>query len=237
MFRESLDSGASWSAEKPLVAGEKRIGRGPVKNKPIRLQSGRILAPASLEREEWKAFVDITDNDGLTWSKSNFIHALDLPTGNKFARGVIQPSLWQDGRNNVHMLLRSTEGHIYKSDSTDEGTTWCPAYPLNIYNNNSGLDVVRAPNGILYLVCNPILQAPMGMSRSPLTLLFSRDNGNTWIKMLDLETGKGEYSYPAIIEQNSNIYISYTWQRRNIAFRHFTQAQLAKYRILSNKTY
>jgi len=59
------------------------------------------------------------------------------------------------------MLLRSTEGHIYKSDSKDNGSTWCAAYPLDIPNNNSGLDLVRSPKGILYLVCNPVTQSAL----------------------------------------------------------------------------
>lgn len=237
MVRESLDDGKTWLPERPLVANDTRQGRGPVKNKPIRLTNGRILAPASTELNEWEAFVDISDDNGVTWHKSNIIHAADLLGRNNYAIGVIQPSLWQDGLGAVHMLLRSTEGHIYKSDSKDNGSTWCAAYPLDIPNNNSGLDLVRSPKGILYLVCNPVTQSAFGKSRSPLTLFFSRDNGNTWTKMVDLETGKGEYSYPAIIERDGDVYISYTWQRRNIAFRHFTQVELAKYRIATNKTY
>jgi Neuraminidase (sialidase) len=237
MVRESLDDGKTWLPERPLVANDTRLGRGPVKNKPIRLTSGRILAPASTELQEWEAFVDISDDDGVTWHKSNIIRAADLLGFDNYAIGVIQPSSLAGRAGEVHMLLRSTEGHIYKSDSKDNGTTWCAAYPLNIPNNNSGLDLVRSQNGILYLVCNPITKSTFGKSRSPLTLLFSRDNGITWTKMLDLETGKGEYSYPAIIERDGDVYISYTWQRRNIAFRHFTRVQLAKYRMAATESY
>lgn len=239
MVRESTDKGLTWSAERPLVASDKRLGRGPVKNKPIRLKSGRILAPASMERTRWSAFVDITDDEGHSWIQSNIIQANNIPPAHEFGRGVIQPSLWQDDiQDGVHMLLRSTEGAIYKSDSLYEGKTWCPAYPIAVPNNNSGLDVVRSTqNGILYLVCNPITEAAIGLNRTPLSLLFSRDNGKTWSKMVDLETGKGEFSYPAIIEQNGEIYISYTWKRRNIAFRHFTPLQLTKYRLMSKDIY
>ncbi|WP_052737040.1 exo-alpha-sialidase [Paenibacillus algorifonticola] len=40
------------------------------------------------------------------------------------------------------MLLRSTEGFIFRSDSNDDGRTWCQAYPTPLPNNNSGIDVV-----------------------------------------------------------------------------------------------
>lgn len=239
MVRESTDHGLTWSEERPLVPSDKRVGRGPVKNKPIRLESGRILAPGSMERVNWQAFVDITDDEGLTWHQSNIIRANNIPPGQEFGRGVIQPTLWQDDiRGDVHMLLRSTEGLIYKSDSQDEGKTWCPAYPLSVPNNNSGLDVVKnSQDGLLYLVCNPTTDISIGTRRTPLSLLFSRDNGKTWSKMLDLETGRGEFSYPAVVEENGNLYISYTWKRLNIAYRHFTPRQLTKYRLLSQGTY
>ena len=50
---ESRDGGRTWTAPAELVRGDVG-GRGPVKNKPIRLADGRILAPASIETaEEW----------------------------------------------------------------------------------------------------------------------------------------------------------------------------------------
>jgi predicted neuraminidase len=239
MVRESTDQGVSWSNARRLVATDKRFGRGPVKNKPLRLRSGRVLAPGSVERDGWRAFIDYTDDNGLTWKRSNFIEATGFKEKDISDRGVIQPTLWQDERgDDVHMLLRSTEGFIYKSDSKNDGKTWCPAYPTVIPNNNSGLDLVRNPDdGILYLVCNPITDGLLHTKRTPLSLLFSRDNGQTWAKMCDLENGKGEYSYPAVVAYNGSIIISYTWLRQNIAVRYFTPKQLLKFRLLSATPY
>lgn len=62
-------------------------------------------------------------------------------------RGVIQPTLWESSPGTVHMLLRSTEGSIYRSDSTDGGVSWCPPYDTGLPNNNSGIDLDRLPNG------------------------------------------------------------------------------------------
>ena len=44
------DNGVDWSEPAELVPGDISGGRGPVKNKPIRLRSGRVIAPASDER-------------------------------------------------------------------------------------------------------------------------------------------------------------------------------------------
>lgn len=132
-----------------------------------------------------------------------------------YGRGVIQPSLWESADGSVHMLLRSSEGFIYRSDSFDRGVSWCSAYPIELPNNNSGLDLTRGDDGNLYLVCNPVA-ANWGM-RSPLSLFKSTDDGASWQKLCDLETEKGEFSYPAIISFGKMLYISYTYNRSNIA--------------------
>ena len=230
MVMTSQNDGLSWSAPAELVAGDVSGGRGPVRNKPIRLKSGRILAGGSTEHGIWQAFADISDDDGLTWRKSTpvVIENLQYEQGEKtaesdiavsaqsfYGRGVIQPSLWQSADGSVHMLLRSSEGFVFRADSEDEGESWSAAYALSLPNNNSGLDLVRLEDGTLLLVCNPVA-ANWGM-RSPLSLFISEDDGNTWVKLLDLETALGEFSYPAIVAQGEDVYISYTFDRKNIA--------------------
>lgn len=230
MIMVSTDAGRSWSKSCELVKGDVSGGRGPVRNKPIRLQDGRILAGASTERGIWQAFADISDDDGRTWYKSSSVAIADLEyqAGEKtaesdiavsqqsfYGRGVIQPSLWQSVDGSVHMLLRSSEGYIYKSDSQDNGLTWCAAYALALPNNNSGLDLVRTASGTLFLVCNPV--AANWGQRSPLSLFKSADDGVSWQKLFDLETETAEFSYPAIISIGAKIIITYTYKRQNIA--------------------
>ena len=55
----STDGGKSWSQAAELVPGDVSGGRGPVKNKPLLLPTGRILAPASTEQGRWLCFADI----------------------------------------------------------------------------------------------------------------------------------------------------------------------------------
>ena len=230
MFMTSSDDGKTWSAPRELVTGDVSGGRGPVRNKLIRLASGRVLAGGSTEHGIWRAFADISDDNGISWHKSNAVAIAKLKynEGEKtaesniavssqsfYGRGVIQPSLWQSADGSVHMLLRSSEGFVHRADSTDEGESWSAAYPLTLPNNNSGLDLVALADGRLLLVCNPVA-ANWGM-RSPLSLFMSEDDGHTWHKLIDLETEKGEFSYPAIIAQDHDVYISYTYDRKNIA--------------------
>lgn len=65
----SKDNGYTWSLPVELVKGD-RGGRGPVRNKPIVLSDGTWLAPASTEDGIWKAFVDISTDQGATWIRS-----------------------------------------------------------------------------------------------------------------------------------------------------------------------
>ena len=247
MVMESSDGGKSWDGPRELAEGDGSGGRGPVKNKPIRLGSGRVLSPASVERGVWKCFVDISDDDCRTWRRSNLIFARGtekleegflswqgkmrrareageefdmslVPPEYAHGRGVIQPTLWED-ENGVHALMRSGEGWIYRSDSLDEGESWCEAYPTSVPNNNSGIDLTRLEDGTILLCMNP--RGGNFGERSPLSICASRDGGETFERISDLEAEKGEFSYPAITRRGKRIYLTYTYKRENIAYWEF----------------
>ena len=112
------------------------------------------------------------------------------------------------------MLMRSTCGYICRSDSQDYGRTWSKIRKTDLPNNNSGLDLARLYDGTLALVCTPVSER----IRTPLSVLLSADNGQTWPQRLDIETDSGEFSYPAIIPTQVGMAITYTWKRERIAF-------------------
>ena len=66
------------------------------------------------------------------------------------------------------------------------------------------------------LACNPV--ADNGGARTPMSLLVSRDNGVSWDKLLDLDSGKGEFAYPAVVASGPQLHVTYTWKRENIAY-------------------
>lgn len=228
-FVESRDEGVTYTEPKELVEGDETGGRGPVKNKPIRLKDGTVLAPASVEGGIWDAFVDISEDDCETWQMSAMVPVLRAGMSRHrpyhkeylYGSGVIQPTLWQDAAGDVHMLLRTTSNRIFKSDSRDGGRTWCTAYDTGIPHNNSGIDLAQMKNGDLVLVYNPRENEPGRFvgPRTPLTVAISKDNGETFTDLLDLETAEGAYCYPAVIcNEKDEILITYTWKRENIVF-------------------
>lgn len=208
MVMTTTDGGKSWSEAKELIRGDESGGRGPVKNKPTRLTNGRLLAPCSTERGRWLCFADISEDDGKTFRK------VPIPASDN--ANMIQPSFWESENGEVHALMRTDKGYICKSDSIDFGESWCDAYPIEIPNNNSGLDCVKAADQTIYLVCNPI--AKNWGARSPLTLYASKNDGAQFEKVLDLETIQGEFSYPAIITEGNKLYGTYTHKREGIVF-------------------
>ena len=193
-----------------------RSGRGPVKNKPILLNDGAQLAPGSVEsRTRWDCFTDRSVDGGRTWQRSALV-PMDHDAGR--GKGIIQPTLWESTPGRVHMLTRSKNGWVYRSDSRDGGRSWSEAVPMGLPNNDSGIDVVRVGSDLLLLAHNPLGERGV---RTPLCLSASTDNGESWSQVAVLEDSPGEYSYPAIIANESCVAVAYTWNRVGIAVREF----------------
>ena len=214
-YQVSNDNGETWSEAKELVAGDKG-GRGPVRNKPIVASDGSWLAPASNElKKVWNAFIDRSEDGGKTWVETEFVK---LERDASFGEGVIQPALWESEPGKVHMLLRSSAGVICRSDSEDYGKTWSPVYKTDLPNPNSGIDVTKLEDNTLVLIFNP--DDKNWGSRSPISLAVSRDNGQTWDPVIELERGdeEDEFSYPSVISFGDTIAVTYTWKRQNVAF-------------------
>lgn len=229
-IRRSNNDGLSFGEAVDLVPGDYG-GRGPVRCKVIRLSDGSIIAGNSIERGVWAAFADKSNISARKWTLSNRIYIdvkysgentnensnIKVSKQSFFGRGVIQPTIWESKRGNVHMLLRSSEGYIYRADSNDYGVSFGKAYKTILPNNNSGIDVVKMDDGLLVLCLNPV-----GINwgkRTPLVIMTSRDNGISWNNEFTIEDAiDGEFSYPSIISYDKYVYISYTYDRKSIAY-------------------
>ena len=206
----SRDGGRSWSGEEELVPGDASGGRGPVKNKPVLLSNGVLLAGSSHETAGrcWRAFADISADGGRTWTRGEYVNDGDDVK-------LIQPAVWEDG-DGVHMLMRSVNGCVYRSDSGLARLEFCRAYPIDVPNNNSGIDAAVLPDGRVCLVCNPVTEE---RGRSPVSLLVSEDGGKSFRKEFDLHDEAGcEFSYPAVIYAGGELYITFTYKRRSVMF-------------------
>lgn len=209
MLAVSSDDGAHWSPPRHLPDGI----LGPIKNKPLQLPSGRILAPSSSEDEAggWRVHIETSDDNGLLWQRGV---ALNDPAH----IGAIQPSLLRHHDGCLQALGRSKQNRVFSVFSADEGASWGAMTLLDIENPNSGTDAVMLGDGRALLVYNP---TPAGKDwwegRGVLAVALS-DDGLHWRRVLTLENSpKDEFSYPAVIQTRDGlVHISYTWKRRRI---------------------
>jgi predicted neuraminidase len=209
----SEDGGKTWKDRRRLPPEVV----GPIKDKPVQLEDGRILCPSSSENAGWRVHVEVT-RDFENWE---VIGPLNDPT----KIGVIQPTIltYPDKRlgppnakqsvwGPLQMLCRTRgKGFIAESWSQDGGRTWSEMTLLSLPNPNSGIDAVTLKDGRQLVVFN---NTPKG--RTPLNVALSSD-GKEWKVVLALEDQPGEYSYPAVIQaSDGKVHTTYTYRRQSI---------------------
>jgi len=208
MSMYSEDNGKTWS--KPVKFEDSLLG--PIKNKPVKLSSGTILSPSSIEYSPdlWKTHIERSTDNGLTWEK------IDIASDDSIK--IIQPTLLIHPDKSIQALLRSNQNVIMESWSYNDGKTWSEVLPTTVLNPNSGIDAVTTKSGLFLLVNNPMKSGKSwDVGRNKLYLYASKD-GKKWIKIYELENQKeGEFSYPAIIQgKDGVIHITYTYNREKI---------------------
>jgi len=211
----SKDGGLSWSKPQALPEGI----LGPIKNKPVLLRNGTLIAPSSTEGNGWKVHFELTSDGGQTWKTAAPVVAAPSPTAATFQ--AIQPSIlfYKDG--SLQALCRSQNRAILETWSKDNGQSWSPLAATSLPNNNSGTDAVTLADGRQLLVYNHVLPPPGEAkgARSPLNVAVSPD-GKTWYAVLVLENDTlGQYSYPSVIQSSDGmVHIVYTWRRKKIKY-------------------
>lgn len=220
--RWSTDDGKTWSPVEHLPAGI----LGPIREKPLVEPNGTIVSGSSIESyHAWAAWIERSTDNGRTWVKHGPIVAphVAAPANADGTNGIIQPVILSMGQGRLRLYARSTQnvGHIVTATSTNDGISWSPTRLLELPNPNSGIDAVRLRDGRVVMVYN---DTPSG--RTPLNLAVSTD-GEHFRNFASLESAPGEYSYPAIIQQqDGSLAITYTWQRKRIRFAHVPLAAI-----------
>ena len=214
MLIESSDGGRTWSAPRRLPEGI----LGPIKNKPVQLDSGDILCPSSIETDGWQVHFERSIDGGQTWSSTG-------PVNDGKTIGAIQPSILIHSQTHLQAIGRTKQERVFTIDSFDAGHTWGPMTLTDLPNPNSGTDAVTLRDGRSLLVYNPTTK-----DRHPLAIAVSQD-GKTWTLASTLENGSGEFSYPAVIQTRDGlVHITYTWNRTHIKHAVLDPARLDLHR-------
>lgn len=213
MVKTSRDGGRTWSEAARIPAPL----LGPIKNKPVILRDGTWLAASSTEGTPtgWRAHFELSRDQGGTWQ---FLGPID-----KGAAGLeaIQGSVLfhRDGR--LQALLRTRNGVLATTWSSDNGASWSALAPSGLPNPNSGTDAITLKDGRHLLVYNHVAPPPETPSkgpRYPLNVAVSTD-GVQWRMVLTLEDQPipNGYAYPAVIQASDGlVHITYTWNREKI---------------------
>lgn len=206
----SRDGGKTWGEREVLP----EFFVGPVKNKPIQLADGTLLAGSSIEEgsaDFWRIHVERQPAWGATWSRTAALHT-------QSEGEAIQPSILTYPDHRLQMICRTRDGKngtLWQIWSDDDGETWGRLEPLPLPNPNSGTDAVTLADGRQLLVYNHTNRATGG--RGFLNVAVS-ENGRDWSAVTVLENSAGgEFSYPAVIQTaDGMVHITYTWHRKRI---------------------
>lgn len=217
-MKTSYDGGLTWTEDYSFPQGM----IGAVKNKPVRLASGRIVSPSSEERDipgeiytKWTVHFELSDDGAKTWRKVGPVEADD-------SLRVIQPTILVHKDGSLQALCRSVNNKLASTVSKDGGETWSKVELIDFPNNNSGVDAVTLPDGRFILVANPLGLNPGSTfgERYPLCVLLSED-GYNWKNICTLasEPIENGYCYPSVIYGSDGaLHIVYTWDRKKICY-------------------
>ena len=208
--RRSTDGGKTWSEAERLPDGL----LGAIKDKPVMLPDGRIIAPSSTENGTWLIHFEISDDGGRTWRK---VGPVAQPEGFQ----CIQPSILVHRDGTLQAVCRTKNGFVGTTWSRDRGETWSEVSLLDVPHNQSGLDAVTLRDGTFAMVHNNVGPYPGTNKgpRTPLSVSTSRD-GIHWKHLVTLEDSPvSQYSYPSVIQDaDGSLDIVYTWRRRRIKY-------------------
>ena len=216
--KTSFDGGYTWPEDYSFPKGM----IGAVKNKPVKLPSGRIVSPSSEEivipgekKWQWSVHFELSDDDARTWRKVGPVEADDSVR-------VIQPTILVHKDGTLQALCRSVNDKLASTVSKDEGETWSRLELIDFPNNNSGIDCATLPDGRFVMVANPLGRNPGEFygERYPLCIFLSND-GINWEKVATLasEPVVEGYCYPSVIYGSDGaLHIVYTWDRKKICY-------------------
>lgn len=208
----SKDGASTWSDSMVISFEPGSMVRG----QPIVLKSGDYLVPIYHEtgNDTEKTAADTSsyflryNPKNKTWQETNRIKS---PTGNLQAQ-VVQIS---DEYLIAYMRRGGSfeptdSGYAIRSESHDGGFTWSEGKVTQFKNPNSALDFIKLKNGHLLMVYNDNMN-----ERTPLTVLISTDNDQTWPYRRDIQGGDNTFAYPyAIQTSDEKIHIIYTTNSR-----------------------
>jgi sialidase-1 len=162
-------------------------------------------------RGDLHSFVFYSDDEFQTWKISD--NTMTAP-----GRGAHEPTIVElrDGR--LLCLLRTTQKSIFKSYSEDKGMHWSVPSPTELPAPDSPPLLRRIPStGDLLLLWNHVA-SDRNSPRTPLTAAISRDEGESWEHLRDIENRTDhDAAYAAVYFEGNEALVTYYTRNTNWA--------------------
>ena len=192
----------------------------------LRHSSGRIIQPlhywdpVRYEKMHNLAFCLYSDDEGHTWHTSR--KKVDLPK-----LGAEEPGIVELKDGSLLAMLRNRLGRVYRSISTDRGETWSNAEPTELPAPASANCIKRIPqtgdllfiwnNSVPYYLTRPGSKQT-SRPRHPLSAAISRDEGQTWENIKNVENHTGyDLSCPSVSFVGDEALVAYYKRPENPA--------------------
>lgn len=257
-YRKSDDFGETWNDIDVLIDKPGTFIRQPI----VVLDNGNWLLPifncTVKPGEKWvgnydTSSVKISEDKGKTWRDVDVPESLGC---------VHMSIARLKNRSLIAVYRSRWADNIYQSYSHDNGETWTEPKATELPNNNSSIQVTALNNGNLAMVFNNMSAAGAtdrrrslydeieedsgavepevvdgksafwGAPRAPMSLAVSKDNGESWSIIANLDEGDGfcmtnnsqeklnrEFSYPTITQSKDGVvHVAYTYFRQAIKY-------------------
>ena len=188
-------------AEELVFEEPRYMCKGFLRNKPIKISDGRIIAPAYDWDNEEYYMIRISSDNGKTFE--------DVKTGKKPQNKVYDEIMVYEYDGVLHLLARTNLGYYAKTDSFDGGKTWTETEEFEKAPSTRMYIGVLKSGAVVYI------RNVSDEKRNGMKVCLSRDGGKTFPYELVLDD-RANLSYPDLDEDDKgNLYIVYDRERNN----------------------
>lgn len=199
----SRDGGATWSAQKVLSDKPGMM----IRNRPLKLASGRWLIPAYIETGSDGEFLP-PDTSSVALFEDGTVSA---PIRSRI--GNLQPAIVELARDHLLAYCRRGGGYsgkerafVVRSESRDGGKTWAAGVETEFPNPNAAVDLLKLRDGRLLLVYNDSFA-----KRTPMRVQLVEPKRGEPVTVAD---GPHGYAYPyAIQSRDGKIHLLFSEDR------------------------